>query len=139
MLQESCLLAETKCTFQDQLGGIVYKSMLPAEQKTAGRPRPCADGQVQAGDGTVLSQRAAGISVTRNCIVRAGRATFVPIYLKEADVAELADMPSVIDALREAFAAEARGEAKHCSAHPLGVRRAAPQHHGRRQQFAQPL
>ena len=35
----------------------------------------------------------------------------MPIYLKEADVAELADMPSVIDALREAFAAEARGEA----------------------------
>ncbi len=35
----------------------------------------------------------------------------MPIYLKEQDVAELADMPSVIAALREAFVAQARGEA----------------------------
>jgi ornithine cyclodeaminase/alanine dehydrogenase-like protein (mu-crystallin family) len=35
----------------------------------------------------------------------------VPIYLKERDVAELLDMPSAIQALREAFAARARGEA----------------------------
>ena len=35
----------------------------------------------------------------------------MPIYLKEADVAEFLDMPSAIAALREAFAAQARGEA----------------------------
>src|SRR5437667_5908903 len=38
-------------------------------------------------------------------------ATPVPIYLKESDVAEFLDMPSAIGALREAFAARARGEA----------------------------
>ena len=35
----------------------------------------------------------------------------MPIYLKEADVAELFDMPSAIEAVRAAFAARARGEA----------------------------
>jgi ornithine cyclodeaminase/alanine dehydrogenase-like protein (mu-crystallin family) len=35
----------------------------------------------------------------------------VPIYLSERDVAEFLDMPSAIQALREAFAARARGEA----------------------------
>lgn len=35
----------------------------------------------------------------------------VPIYFKEADVAELVDMPVTIGALRQAFAAQARGEA----------------------------
>ena len=35
----------------------------------------------------------------------------MPIYLKESDVAEFLDMPSTIGALREAFAARARGEA----------------------------
>jgi ornithine cyclodeaminase/alanine dehydrogenase-like protein (mu-crystallin family) len=35
----------------------------------------------------------------------------VPIYLKEADVAELFDMPSAIDAVREAFLARASGDA----------------------------
>ena len=35
----------------------------------------------------------------------------MPIYLKEQDVVELADMPSVIAALRAAFTAQARGEA----------------------------
>jgi alanine dehydrogenase len=34
----------------------------------------------------------------------------VPIYLKETDVAELLDMPSCVQALRDAFAAHARGE-----------------------------
>src|SRR5712691_7202803 len=34
----------------------------------------------------------------------------MPIYLKEQDVAELLDMPSCIQALRDAFAAHARGE-----------------------------
>ena len=35
----------------------------------------------------------------------------MPIYLKETDVAELLDVPSAIQALREAFAARARDEA----------------------------
>jgi len=35
----------------------------------------------------------------------------MPIYVKEADVAEFLDMPSALKALREAFAAEAKGEA----------------------------
>ena len=35
----------------------------------------------------------------------------MPIYLKESDVAALADMPSAITALRDAFLAQARGEA----------------------------
>ena len=35
----------------------------------------------------------------------------MPIYFKEADVAEFVDMPSTIEALRQAFAAQARGEA----------------------------
>lgn len=35
----------------------------------------------------------------------------MPIYLKEQDVAQFADMPSVIAALRDAFAALGRGEA----------------------------
>ena len=35
----------------------------------------------------------------------------MPIYLNERDVAELLDMPSAIEALREAFAARARSEA----------------------------
>jgi alanine dehydrogenase len=35
----------------------------------------------------------------------------LPIYLKESDVAEFADMPSAIAALRDAFLAQARGEA----------------------------
>jgi ornithine cyclodeaminase/alanine dehydrogenase-like protein (mu-crystallin family) len=35
----------------------------------------------------------------------------VPIYLKESDVTEFLDMPSCIQALRDAFAAEAKGEA----------------------------
>jgi ornithine cyclodeaminase/alanine dehydrogenase-like protein (mu-crystallin family) len=35
----------------------------------------------------------------------------VPIYLKEHDVEQLADMPSVIAALREVFAARGRGDA----------------------------
>lgn len=35
----------------------------------------------------------------------------MPIYLKEQDVVELADMPSVVAALRAAFLAQARGEA----------------------------
>ncbi|MEA2903835.1 MAG: hypothetical protein QOI12_1222 [Alphaproteobacteria bacterium] len=35
----------------------------------------------------------------------------LPIYLNENDVREFLDMPSALDALREAFAAQARGEA----------------------------
>lgn len=35
----------------------------------------------------------------------------MPIYFKETDVAEFVDMPSTIEALRQAFAAQARGEA----------------------------
>jgi ornithine cyclodeaminase/alanine dehydrogenase-like protein (mu-crystallin family) len=35
----------------------------------------------------------------------------MPVYIKEADVAEFLDMPSCLKALREAFAAEAKGEA----------------------------
>jgi ornithine cyclodeaminase/alanine dehydrogenase-like protein (mu-crystallin family) len=35
----------------------------------------------------------------------------MPIYIKESDVAEFLDMPSAIQALRDAFAAEARGQA----------------------------
>jgi ornithine cyclodeaminase/alanine dehydrogenase-like protein (mu-crystallin family) len=34
----------------------------------------------------------------------------MPIYLKEADVAELLDMPTCIEALRDAFGAQARGQ-----------------------------
>jgi len=41
----------------------------------------------------------------------AKRGFSVPIYLKEKDVAELLDMPSAIQALRDAFAARARDEA----------------------------
>ena len=35
----------------------------------------------------------------------------MPLYLKEADVVEFLDMPSCIQALRDAFAAEAKGQA----------------------------
>jgi len=35
----------------------------------------------------------------------------MPIYVKEADVAEFLDMPTCIQALRDAFAAEAKGQA----------------------------
>jgi len=35
----------------------------------------------------------------------------VPLYLKESDVVEFLDMPSCIQALRDAFAAEAKGQA----------------------------
>jgi ornithine cyclodeaminase/alanine dehydrogenase-like protein (mu-crystallin family) len=35
----------------------------------------------------------------------------VPIYIKEADVAEFLDMPSCLQALRDIFAAEAKGQA----------------------------
>lgn len=35
----------------------------------------------------------------------------MPLYLKESDVAEFLDMPSCIQALRDAFAAEAKGQA----------------------------
>src|SRR5262245_54442745 len=35
----------------------------------------------------------------------------MPIYVKEADVAEFLDMPSCLQALRDAFVAEAKGQA----------------------------
>ena len=35
----------------------------------------------------------------------------MPIYLKESDVAEFLDMPSALQALRDVFAAEAKGQA----------------------------
>jgi ornithine cyclodeaminase/alanine dehydrogenase-like protein (mu-crystallin family) len=41
---------------------------------------------------------------------RLKKEVFVPIYLNEKDVAEFLDMPTAIKALREAFAARARGE-----------------------------
>ena len=55
-----------------------------------------------------------------------------PIYLKESDVTEFLDMPTCVQALRDAFAAEAKGAGQHRAAHALAVRQRAAQRHGRR-------
>ena len=148
------VVAEAKRTFKEELGGVEYKSMLPAGAEAAGRAQPRDHGKIPPGDEEALSEGEAGVSYPERhrCPPRAGRrmqvmhpprlpqrsqeteslSRIMPIYIKEADVAEFLDMPIVPAGAARCVRGRGEGAGQHRAAHALAVRQRAAQRDGRR-------